>query len=460
TDGEEKSKDEDYLTEDDALLLLKTDKTDFDEYYTCGQVDEFLDEKADKTQLIDSYSKSEDDALLLLNADKTQLIDSYSKTEDDALLLPKADKTDFDNFVDLTSAQTESGQKQFSIVTVASVANKKYSSRKKKGFVFATTDEINTWMEDQDNVANLAIGDILYIIDTEVIDYWWDGTSLRMLETELPDISNVVTLFVPQLEMEMQQLIYLLMEILQHQRKIIRYDNNSVFLAGSGVKAIADIYASVNLSNYFEKGEVDSLFETITGQKQFNSNVTAASFTKSGADNTVVLLGIGGTKPLSELGGSVDDSNYVKKTSKSLQVIRRYIRKSMQDADDEPSEEDEDYITKSKVANQYVSLGGNQQIIGTKSFNDSVTAAGFIKQNGTNQQVLLANGSTKPLSEFASGNVDDDDYVKKTGQGTQEIEGNLIRSGSEISFENLQPFQYITKQDAKYGFVQKEGQLV
>jgi hypothetical protein len=44
------------------------------------------------------------------------------------------------------------------------------------------------------------------------------------------------------------------------------------------------------------------------------STVTGSAFVKSGADDTVVLLGAGGTKPISEFGGSVDDSNYVKKT--------------------------------------------------------------------------------------------------------------------------------------------------
>ncbi|KAA6353184.1 MAG: hypothetical protein EZS28_051289, partial [Streblomastix strix] len=140
------------------------------------------------------------------------------------------------------------------------------------------------------------------------------------------------------------------------------------------------------------------------------------------------------------------------------QVIEGYLRKGSEP--EEVSEDDEDYVTRKDVQSKYVGIWGEQQIIGTKSFYDNVTANGFIKRGGTNQQVLLANGSTKPLSEFSSGSVDDDDYVKKTGQGTQEIEGNLIRSGSEISFENLQPFQYITKQDAKYGFVQKEGQQV
>ncbi|KAA6311412.1 MAG: hypothetical protein EZS28_056132, partial [Streblomastix strix] len=81
------------------------------------------------------------------------------------------------------------------------------------------------------------------------------------------------------------------------------------------------------------------------------SIVTGSSFIKSGADNTVVLLGAGGTKPIAEFGGSVDDTNYVKKTGQSLQVIKGYIRKNMQDIEDEPSEEDEDYITKGEVAN-------------------------------------------------------------------------------------------------------------
>ncbi|KAA6357620.1 MAG: hypothetical protein EZS28_046853 [Streblomastix strix] len=106
------------------------------------------------------------------------------------------------------------------------------------------------------------------------------------------------------------------------------------------------------------------------------------------------------------------------------------------------SDDDDDYTTRKEAQNSYVSLWA------------------FVKSDGTNQQVLLANGTVKPLSEFESGSVDDTNYLKKTGQATQSIEGNLIRSGSEISFENLQLFLYITKQDAKYGFVQKEGQQV
>jgi hypothetical protein len=39
-------------------------------------------------------------------------------------------------------------------------------------------------MNIQDNVDKLAVGDNLYIVDTNVVDYWWDGTELRELEVQ------------------------------------------------------------------------------------------------------------------------------------------------------------------------------------------------------------------------------------------------------------------------------------
>ncbi|KAA6382086.1 MAG: hypothetical protein EZS28_022390, partial [Streblomastix strix] len=613
-------------SEDDALLLLKADKTDIiDAYtktetdekldiklnitdqidtYTKTETDEKLDLKANVVDIVDSYSKTEDDALLLLKANVVDIVDSYSKSEDDALLLLKADKTDLDEYVDLTSAQTISGTKQFNNISITTVSKQNkndasillagggdmlvtslvtqpqlqevrdIASGKSKGYVFDSQSDLNDWMAIQDNVANLAIGDNLYIVDQQVTDYWWDGTNLRELETELPDMTNVITTLgtatgsgnaITDLSIDGNILTpaknttfvttgsdqsitgmkTFTSTIISNGIQYSGYDNTSEFPAGGGVKSISDINASVDLSNYYNKtqtysqtetnnllngkantgvsytkGEDDTLLlakadktqlidsytktqtdnllnnkanqsttytkteteslleekadvtalndyvtlgttQTITGQKQFNSNVTAASFTKSGADNTVVLLGAGGTKPIAEFGGSVDDSNYVKKTGQSLQVIRGYIRKSMQGVDDEPSEEDEDYITKGEVENQYVSIyGGVQQIIGTKSFYDNVIANGFIKKNGTNQQVLLANGSTKPLSEFACGSVDDTNYVKKTGQVTQSITGKLIRTDNSESFDNLQARQYPTKYDVDGAFVKKTGKTL
>ncbi|KAA6385713.1 MAG: hypothetical protein EZS28_018759, partial [Streblomastix strix] len=209
-----------FKTEDDALLLLKADKSN-----SCSKTedDALLLLKDNVADIVDSYSKSEDDALLLLKAGQSELIDAYSKTEDDALLLLKADVADLTNYVDLTFAQIITGQKQFGVISVSCIPKQSNNDTfillagggdmlvssfvtqpqlqefrdivtgKSKAYVFSTQRELNDWMAIQDNVEKLIIGDYLYIVDKEVTDYWWDGTDLKVLETELPDMSNVVT---------------------------------------------------------------------------------------------------------------------------------------------------------------------------------------------------------------------------------------------------------------------------
>ncbi|KAA6395139.1 MAG: hypothetical protein EZS28_009335 [Streblomastix strix] len=328
-------------TEDDALLLLKADMTNLIDSYIKTEEDAMFLLKTDKTDLIDSYSKSEDDALLLLKADKDDLIDSYTKAEDDALFLLKADKIDLDNFVDLSSAQTISGQKQFGIVNVSSISKlskndasillagggdmlvsslltqpqlqevREIAQGKSKGDVFATTDEMNTWMEDQENVAKVSIGDNLYIVDKQVMDQWWDSTNLRVLETELPDMSNVVTtlgtatgngnaitdisingnVITPAKNTTFVTNNYV--ETITGQKTfnttihsvgimVQTYDNNSVVCAGGGVKAISDITA-----NYYNKSETYS--QTETNNLLNNKANTGVSYTK-GDDDALLLL--------------------------------------------------------------------------------------------------------------------------------------------------------------------------
>ena len=60
------------------------------------------------------------------------------------------------------------------------------------GYVFDTVDDMNTWLADSDNVANLVLGDNLYIRATDVPDYWWDGTQAQQLETQKVDLAEYV----------------------------------------------------------------------------------------------------------------------------------------------------------------------------------------------------------------------------------------------------------------------------
>ncbi|KAA6390160.1 MAG: hypothetical protein EZS28_014313 [Streblomastix strix] len=262
-------------TEDDALLLLKANVAAIVDSYSKTEDDALLLLKVDKS---DTYSKTETDTLLDAKADNTELIDLYSKTEDDALLLLKANVADLTNYVDLTSAQTITGQKQFGVISVSNISKlskndasillagggdmlvsslvtqpqlqdvRDIATGKSKAYVFSRQGELNDWMAVQDNVAKLVIGENLYIVDKQVTDYWWDGTDLKVLETELPEMSNVITTLgtatgggnaITDISIDGNKTFNTTI----HSVGIMvqTYDNSSVVCAGGGVRSIADI---------------------------------------------------------------------------------------------------------------------------------------------------------------------------------------------------------------------------
>lgn len=59
--------------------------------------------------------------------------------------------------------------------------------------VFDTKDALDAWLEDQNNVTNLKVGQNIYIKAANTPDYWWDGTGLQMLETEKVSLDGYVT---------------------------------------------------------------------------------------------------------------------------------------------------------------------------------------------------------------------------------------------------------------------------
>ncbi|KAA6391145.1 MAG: hypothetical protein EZS28_013328 [Streblomastix strix] len=621
-------------TEDDALLALKANVADIVDSYSKTETDTKLDLKADKTQLIDSYTKSEDDALLLLKANvadivdsysKTEtdtkldlkanvadIVDSYSKTEDDALLLLKANVADLTNYVDLQSAQTILGTKQFGVISATTISKltkndasillagggdmlvsslvtqpqlqeiRDIATGKSKAYVFSTQEELNDWMAVPDNVANLVIGDNLYIVDQEVTDYWWDGTQLRELETQLPDLTNVVTTLgtatgsgnaitdisidgntlTPAKNKNFVDLEY--NQTITGQKSFTTtihsvgityqdYDNSNVILAGGGVRAIADIQSAsytkaqddaLLLLKADKTQLIDSYTKTETNNLLNNKTNTGVSYTKSEddallllkADKTQLIDSYTKTETDTKLGLKADQSttytkaqddallllkadksqlidSYTKSQDDALlllkadktQLIDSYTKtetnnllnnKANQSTTYTKTETDNliaqidvgdvdlsSYYTKTKTdellgekayttdLENYMTLGTQQVITANKTFQNpcrftssidgmgTVTGSSFVKSGADDSVVLLGAGGTKPISEFG-GSVDDSNYVKKTGQETQSIEGYLIRSGSEISFVNLEPSQYITKSDGKQGFVQKQGQTV
>jgi hypothetical protein len=59
--------------------------------------------------------------------------------------------------------------------------------------VFDTYADMTAWLAVPANVETLNTGDNLYIRDTAVKDYWWDGTTAQELEAESPDLVDYYT---------------------------------------------------------------------------------------------------------------------------------------------------------------------------------------------------------------------------------------------------------------------------
>ncbi|KAA6397460.1 MAG: hypothetical protein EZS28_007013 [Streblomastix strix] len=83
------------IDQNDALLLLKVDKTELIETYNKTQVDALFDDKLNISDQIDTYTKTEVDDLLDDKLNISNQIDSYTKEGEDALQLLKAEKLSY-----------------------------------------------------------------------------------------------------------------------------------------------------------------------------------------------------------------------------------------------------------------------------------------------------------------------------------------------------------------------------
>ncbi|KAA6364740.1 MAG: hypothetical protein EZS28_039733, partial [Streblomastix strix] len=445
-------------TEDDALLLLKADKTQLIDSYTKGETDNLLNNKADTGV---SYTKGEDDALLLLKADKST---TYTKTEDDALLLLKADKsttytkTEDDALLLLKADKTQLIDSYTKGETNNLLNNKadtgvSYTKGEDDALLLLKADKSTTYTKTEDDALLLLKAD-----KTQLIDSYTKGETNNLL-------NNKADTGVSYTKGEDDALL------------LLKADKSTTYTKTETDQLISDIdVGDVDLTDYYNKTKINELLgekadtnelsnyvtlgtaQTINANKTFNnacrftstidgmSTVTGASFVKSGADNTVVLLGAGGTKPLSEFTTTIDDSNYVKKDG-DVQDIQGILRKTTLDQP-YPEPTDDDYVTLGAVKSEFVSS------IYSGSINGNLTANQFIKSGGTDQQVLLANGTTKPLSEFGGGSVDDSTYVKKTGQELQIIHGVLRRDDEELSMSEYNE-DYLTRGEIYNAFVSR-----
>ncbi|KAA6389464.1 MAG: hypothetical protein EZS28_015010 [Streblomastix strix] len=364
-------------TKDDALLLMKADKSKLIDAYNKTEVDAILDDKLSVSDQIDAYTKTQDDALLLLKADKTQLIDSYTKGETNNLLNSKADS------------------------------------------------EVS-YIKQEDDALLLLKAD-----KTQLIDSYTKGETNNLL-------NNKADSGVSFTKIQDDALLLLKADMTQLINAYTKGETNN-FLnnkADSGVS--------------YTKGEDDALLgymtlgtsQTITANKTFNNvcrsvssidgmaTITGSQSVKYGADDSVVLLGAGGTKPISEFAGAPTDlSNYYTKiqTYSKTKTDNKYVRLegSIQQIitgrlkyvgpfgeiyDETQDSVGSTYLTQSEVdakLTNYVNTTNNQEINSTKTFNANVNATGFVKTGKDYTSVLLASGGDQLISAFGRVQLED-----------------------------------------------------
>ncbi|KAA6401061.1 MAG: hypothetical protein EZS28_003416 [Streblomastix strix] len=116
-------------------------------------------------------------------------------------------------------------------------------------------------------------------------------------------------------------------------------------------------------------------------QLTYDNNITATKFIKNGAQATNVLLANGDSKSISDIAGD----GFVAKTGKTLQAVQGVLRRS---GDDEESEDDENYLTRGIIYNQYVSKASPDTV--TASDAGNVIRGLVISPDGN---TLIFNGS-------------------------------------------------------------------
>ncbi|KAA6386170.1 MAG: hypothetical protein EZS28_018305 [Streblomastix strix] len=157
---------------------------------------------------------------------------------------------------------------------------------------------------------------------------------------------------------------------------------------GSG-NAITDLQFDGNtLTPAKNKSFVDTdSNQSINGQNSFTTTIHSVDITYQDYDNSNVILAGGGVTAIAY----IQSNSYTKSEDDALLQLKADKTELI------------DSYTKTESNSQYVDKTSAQTISRTKSFSKNITAFGFIKSGRINQEVLLANVTTKLFSQFSAG---------------------------------------------------------
>lgn len=124
-----------------------------------------------------------------LNSLSDNLQAHANNTDAHALNLVKADILELENALDDKLANSHNTDEEaHSDIRVSVAEAKAIAEGKAKAKVFQTKADALNWLASHSNELN--VGDNIYIEALNEPDYWWNGSELKELETEKPDLTD------------------------------------------------------------------------------------------------------------------------------------------------------------------------------------------------------------------------------------------------------------------------------
>ena len=120
--------------------------------------------------------------------------DQFTDTQLEALK-PKKDIDYFDgkDYVLTSADKTEIANETIELLddTIGEITE--IASGKCKADAFDTVDDMTTWLQTGDNAASLKLGDVFYIRDVGVPDYWWEPARERIEVKQYTDKDVIIS---------------------------------------------------------------------------------------------------------------------------------------------------------------------------------------------------------------------------------------------------------------------------
>lgn len=166
---------------------------------------------------------------------------------------------------------------------------------KSRARVFATESALNTWLSNPENVALLQIGDNLYIEELDKPDYWWNGTTIKELETQKVDLTDYakttgIINFSGQDKVHLQENGTSLLSTFNYglNANNVTPEGKNIFVGNAGNTHMGSTATSPTHGSYNTALGYDALYSNTTGYKNTAIGLSALRSNTAGNTNTAV----------------------------------------------------------------------------------------------------------------------------------------------------------------------------